>query len=864
MLTRPFEFRGELFLSVAPILFCGFDPEADPLAEVDLWKFTAAELGRDGVIDMGMPKARGEALVRGSAFPGVDVARAACRVRLQVGAVDKTLLVVGDRRWERGAMTEPEPFREIPLSYERAFGGEGYPLNPLGKGFAPVETPAGPVHALPNVEDPRAPVQSIGDRRPPAGFGPLDFSWPQRAAKAGTYDARWLKERFPGLADDVDWGLFNAAPDDQQLDGFFRGDEGFALEGMHPRLPRVEGRLPGLAARAFVTMKRRDGESFEEVATRLDTVWFFPHAERCVLLFRGVVRVAEDDASDVLHLLLATERLGEAMPVDHYRALRDARLDRKKGHLLALRDKDLMPHLRGRSSGVASAEEGSPLATEGLLKANLRRRAEAERQRAMERVAAAGLDPASFAIPPLPPEEPPPDLDELGAIVERAEAQAEEMKRDAEQRKKAAEDSARAACAEHGIDYDKVMGQGRGGPPRFSAEEELAKLRSLAYEARESGTPLPEIEAMAADPAFAARLREGEQRLWESYKRFGHHFPAAAAMDPERAAVARREVERRVAAGEGLARVDLTGADLTGAVLRGVDLRGSLLEGARLAGADLTGAELSDTVLVRADLTDAVLVDAKLTGANLGAATLERTRLDRADLTRATLAKATLRGATLAGATLTKVDLMEATVEATDFSSATASEVIFLRVDLAGASFTGADLRKAIFIELSVAGADFRGATLDEAVFLKVKGDDANFSGARLKSFRVVHESSLAGARFAEAEMEAANLRGTVLARSELGRARLRGADLSECDLRDARAWRCEAVDARFAHADLSGASFVGANLMQSLLRSATVEGADFTGANLFRADLTRVRGKVKSLTDAELTQVCFVPRREA
>ena len=48
--------------------------------------------------------------------------------------------------------------------------------------------------------------------------------------------------------------------------------------------------------------------------TRLDTVWLFPHRERGVLVFRGVVEVSEADASDVALLLGAVERMSEPRP----------------------------------------------------------------------------------------------------------------------------------------------------------------------------------------------------------------------------------------------------------------------------------------------------------------------------------------------------------------------------------------------------------------------------------------------------------------------------------------------------------------------------------------------------------------------
>lgn len=51
-----------------------------------------------------------------------------------------------------------------------------------------------------------------------AGFSAIHRSWAPRLAKAGTYDDVWLKERHPYLPLDFDFGYWNGAPEDQQID----------------------------------------------------------------------------------------------------------------------------------------------------------------------------------------------------------------------------------------------------------------------------------------------------------------------------------------------------------------------------------------------------------------------------------------------------------------------------------------------------------------------------------------------------------------------------------------------------------------------------------------------------------------------
>ena len=63
----------------------------------------------------------------------------------------------------------------------------------------------GPLTELIVRPDPKHPITAQGDHPGPAGFSAIDFTWPQRKSKAGTYDAAWLKNRFPGFPSDIDF-----------------------------------------------------------------------------------------------------------------------------------------------------------------------------------------------------------------------------------------------------------------------------------------------------------------------------------------------------------------------------------------------------------------------------------------------------------------------------------------------------------------------------------------------------------------------------------------------------------------------------------------------------------------------------------
>jgi hypothetical protein len=86
------------------------------------------------------------------------------------------------------------------------------------------EEPGNPIDRLDLVTQPIGPLTpaQMADaarayRHRPAGFGAIGRAWTPRLQRAGTYDDRWLRDRWPGLPGDFDFGYWNGAPVDQQI-----------------------------------------------------------------------------------------------------------------------------------------------------------------------------------------------------------------------------------------------------------------------------------------------------------------------------------------------------------------------------------------------------------------------------------------------------------------------------------------------------------------------------------------------------------------------------------------------------------------------------------------------------------------------
>jgi len=265
-------------------------------------------------IDFAPRKHACDVLLIGSAYApeGKQVAR--MRAGLRVGTMQKVFEVVGNRVWQAGltsiSASAPQPFTQMPISYDLAFGGadrhsederehDAYLPNPVGRGWhkhlknAWVDgTP------LPNIEEVGQEVTSPSGSYKPVALGPLGRGWPQRARHAGTYDDAWLADVFPFLPKDFDERYYQATPEDQQI-ALPKGPIEVTLSGFRPDGAR-QFALPFFEAPVHVFPKR--GER-EDLTATLDTIVFEPDEDRFTMSWR-VARPLKKNMFEIAQVLV--------------------------------------------------------------------------------------------------------------------------------------------------------------------------------------------------------------------------------------------------------------------------------------------------------------------------------------------------------------------------------------------------------------------------------------------------------------------------------------------------------------------------------------------------------------------------------
>ena len=823
-----------------------------------------------------------------------------CDVMMHVGEIRHSLKVFGHRYWENtiggGSISEPEPFVEMPLNYENAFGGEGFVYNPIGKGSIRGEL-------LPNIEDPNHLISSPGDHPAPAGFGPLHRSWPQRQSLLGTYKGDYLTKRWPWFPEDFNWRYFNAAPPHMQLPGYLNGDEKLIFENLHSTHSHYESQLPGLRLRCFKRSVKPQTHTpvFEEVDMNLDTLWINMEDEKLVLVWRGWTEVLSEEFEEISHLFVTSEPM-EQPPISVEQAhdsFKDklaelekqwAMLEEPPEKQKTLAEDELVQEGTKTTAETALEEVLTEEAGEPLLDPkNLQTQVD-------KMLAKLGIDVESL------PAEVKQQIQQqqtkiINRLTETDTAKLVEVEREELQAQ------LKSQLAKLDIDVDNlpaVSEKARLEQRRFMQElgvdeqtigsEELGQLWEI------TSALLPK---MGLDPEdLSPLIEQAKARQGDIYKQPGNIIksetlavapPTEVELKKKKiAAIKIRAGNRESFAGEDFSGLDLSGlsfkgldfsgalligtnlnnCDLSGAILSHAKLIGTVLTNAKLSGtqldsADITAADLSDSQCIAANLTASVLANAKLINANLTEcefrfANLTASDLSNANLTDANLTNANFNKANLNDANLFGADLSDALFENvemcnTKLDQITAKDTIFVAANLSKSRFVAAKLQGADFSAAVLNDANFQGADLTEACLEKVTAKNINLSHATIDLLRASEGSDFSGALLEQAQGKESIWHEANLSGADFKFSKMHGADFTKATLENANCYAADMRFVRFIKANLSNAQMLDMNLFKGSLEKANLTKAVFSGSNLYGVEFLEAHLDHTQLGDANV-----------
>ncbi len=628
----------------------------------------------------------------------------------QIGPCSKSLSLTGDREKSSKLFSStgnPSPFHKMELDYSRAYGGPSFPENPLGKGIDTTTNEEGKkILSLPNIHYPSK-IDSSFKEPFPAGFGPIPATWPQRKSKMGSYNKDWLKKHWPWFPEDFDWTYFNAAPADQQIGTYLKGNEPVHLHNLHPDHPTYTFTLPSVRLRCLHGEALGARVVFREVPMNLDTVWINVEEEKLVLVWRGLSDITSDTLPEKDCVLVETESLEkEPKPLSEYQK-------EANEALASMRDEE-------------KARIESELQEEGRIALAARILPEEEEPEEEE------PEPEEEPAPPMPPEvikmqemaaslPPSPPLPEDLPGMEIPEEEEEESIEEEEEKL-----------------------------PIEEAPEAEPIDRAWCLQRIENGEDLADLDLTGVDLS-GANLE-------------GVLFRNSILTDAD---LRQSSLAKSDLTGTVLQKADLTQCNLQEANLSGADCTGAKMAGANLNHSTLDDADFSYALLRKATFlaakgeqvifSHAILSYADLSGASFPEAmaqhsTLHHLVLEKANLENAILESAWGRNIQAEKANLKGLRASGANFESGNFRGCSAQESVWEEGRFFRINFFGAQLDEADFTSAQVKEAKFTGASLRESRFVETSLEKADLVKTNL--FR----ASLAGADLTSADVSRSNL----------------------------------------------------------------------------------------------------------
>jgi hypothetical protein len=197
--------------------------------------------------------------------------------------------------------SDPEPFTQMPISYDRAYGGADsnedepdkiatYPENPVGIGFHPIRRRSALLGSLlPNTAQGRSPVSDATGRYRPMSLGPVGRNFFPRYKRAGTYDQNWLDHESPFWPADFSYAYFQCAPDDQQV-SYLQGGEDVELTNLTPN-GSCFFKIPHKSVPVTCISYKREDLQVEAIC---DTLFLEPELFRFSLTWRAAMPLSRN------------------------------------------------------------------------------------------------------------------------------------------------------------------------------------------------------------------------------------------------------------------------------------------------------------------------------------------------------------------------------------------------------------------------------------------------------------------------------------------------------------------------------------------------------------------------------------------
>ncbi len=833
ILTRPYQWRGSIRLSIGIYVLAQQTPDGwNLLDDQELWSSVLPELDSNGMLDQVMPKSNPEYLISGYAYTHNQDKKNACVVKAEIGALQKSLLIIGDRYWVGNQPTNPQPFSRLPITWANAFGGDGHEKNPAGKGVTEVMLGEDKAIPLPNIENPTRPVSSKQDRPEPVSFEPIGPTHPDRLSMLGTYSEEWLKYDFPGFLPDMNPRIFNMASDDQQWQSInaIPDSTSFKIWNMHPVKACWDGTLPSLRARAFVAEDEKNATLQEVDNISLSTAWFLPERDSVILMFHGSMEVEDEDADDIAVVMGAVEFEQDHRSLAHYENVCALRMDPELALDYMSDDSQLV------SQALIGASEEPVDYSPDKSKLSIRLDKFLQTQ---DQETARTLDQHNIKEDDFLGEFVGPQLDFALMSDQEREAYLQRSDQAADDQLQQIINQFKAENPRGAVLLSDIQKSLYSNTDNEALEIPVAGPPDLSH----FDTPASSVMGTAQEQA---KFDKQKQRLKgyarKSYLYTSHFQIAVDRPSPEKNQSLTQALLTRYSQSKDLTKMDLTGVNLSGLVFEGADFSESFFENAIFSNCTLKNVTFSEAVLARSQFIDCSFENTHFFRTNLAKAKLEKCKILHCTFTETEIETSQIKESLLEKCKFETLTPIGFEWTGSQFANCEFEMCILDEGVVERCTFAGSDFFKTIFENSNLQQIAFNKSTFKDSAFTSTTCDDCSFDESTLNNVMFEEDAPILNSRFLNSYLQECNFMETKLQSIQFYKCNLTGSDFTKSQLHNCNFDRVVARDAIFYKSDLTGSSLRYANLIQATFEKANLADCDFTGATLFRTNVSKVK----------------------
>ncbi|WP_221793871.1 DUF2169 family type VI secretion system accessory protein [Oceanobacter mangrovi] len=805
------------------------------VAEQTGWAALAPLLKAGLMLDAGYAKPGGELLLSGHACAPAQQPVRQLDVTVRLATIHKKLTVIGNRHWHGRSLrraSEPEPFEQLPLSYQHSYGGQGFAANPLGKGIIEENrrNQQTGLYDLPNLYLANESNAADKHQRTPASFEPIGSDWPQRSAYQGTFDQQWLDEIHPGFPPDTRPELFYAAAADQHQAGYFLPGDPFQLKGVSARQPELSGQLPPLQARVFVQQAKSNDEQassrFIEVLTQLDTVWFFPDLDLGLVIYRGQQPISHPDGLDIQQLLLAYEgSTDNPRPAGFYQQQLTQRSDPATAVAHLLHEAPLLP--QKNAAEQAELEQLQQQAREQMT--------DRKRKKLQPQLDNPALSPQARQqlLDSLDdPNEPAPiskalvDMGEvdLSPYLALAKTKTDEALQHQQQHQATAERLKPSLETES----------------RASMKLRVGRVIIPADANQLTKGFLQQASVHSVDELSGShKLQLAEQLRLNSERQARQLAPTCTVLDkplPEGGSQQLRQwALTLLQQGDSLAGRDLAGADLQGIDFSDQDLRGTMLERANLSDCRFKQSNLEGAVLTEANLQRTHWQHSRLVKTNFSGCYGHQSQFTECDLSAAMLQEANFTHSRFQQCSLNQINAVQAQLQQARFEQCQSEFGQFLQAQLDSSEWSNCQLSGSNFTQSSMFQTRWHHCQLQRCIMIQLKANGVCFDTVLAEKLQFSNEGDLSQAQLIQSRWKTCGF-----SKINLQQAALISNVFDQCDFTSSQLSQAQCNDNLFHQCIMRGIQLNHAHLQNDFFSASQLNHANLRTSHWYRTRLSQ------------------------